>query len=108
MCKNDEYHVRLAKLGKNLFHLENNTLLTARYASSKTKIEEEYILMGGNAIIAASGGSLGLFLGFSCHGVIMKVFEMVESAYNTSSKVIRRREDQVEARNDNESFSESL
>lgn len=28
--------------------------------------EEEYLLMDGNAIIANIGGSLGLFLGFSC------------------------------------------
>ena len=34
--------------------------------------------MGVNAIISATGGSLGLFLGLSCYGVVWKLFEWLE------------------------------
>ena len=47
------------------------------------KIEEEYTLMGPTAIISATGGSLGLFLGFSCYGAIWNVFEMLETVFNS-------------------------
>ena len=54
----------------------------AGYASPKVKIEEEYTLMGTNAIISATGGSLGLFLGFSCYGAIWNIFEFLKKAFN--------------------------
>ena len=60
---------------------ENNSLLYT-YVSPKVKIEEEYTLMGTTAIISAAGGSLGLFLGFSCYGAIWNIFEMVETVFN--------------------------
>ena len=53
---------------------KTQTMFFASYSSHKVKIEEEYTLMGTNAIISATGGSLGLFLGFSCYGTIMSVF----------------------------------
>jgi hypothetical protein len=36
------------------------------YHSSRVEVLEEYLLFDFNAIVAAVGGSLGLFLGFSC------------------------------------------
>eukprot|EP00095_Tigriopus_kingsejongensis_P001274 maker-scaffold149_size310270-snap-gene-2.22 protein:Tk01274 transcript:maker-scaffold149_size310270-snap-gene-2.22-mRNA-1 annotation:"pickpocket protein 28-like" len=38
-------------------------------------LEEEYKLYDINAIIAAVGGSLGLFLGFSCRGFLMSLIQ---------------------------------
>ena len=75
----------MSKLGKNSkSELETNeTVFYARYASPKVKIEEEYTLMGTNAMISATGGSLGLFLGFSCFGAVWKIFEMLKKAFNS-------------------------
>ncbi len=36
------------------------------YVYNSFETAEEYLLFDGNAIISAVGGSLGLFLGFSC------------------------------------------
>ena len=63
---------------------DNKTVLYVSYASPKVKIEDEYILMGTNAIISATGGSLGLFLGLSCFGAVWYIFEKVENALSYS------------------------
>ncbi len=39
------------------------------YGDGHVKVEEEYRLMDFPAIVSATGGSLGLFLGLSCYGV---------------------------------------
>ena len=87
MCENIEYSIVLSKFGKNALQgsagNEDKTILYAKYASSKVKIEEEYSLMGANAIVSATGGSLGLFLGFSCYGAIWNIFEMIETLFNS-------------------------
>ena len=62
---------------------KNQTMFFASYSSHKVKIEEEYTLMDTNAIIAATGGSLGLFLGLSCYGVVWKMVEMLETAISS-------------------------
>ena len=85
MCENIIYDIKLSKMGENsafLMEDENNTLLYT-YASPKVKIEEEYTLMGTTAIISAAGGSLGLFLGFSCYGAIWHILDMLERVYNS-------------------------
>ena len=69
----------MSRIGENYRANKNRTLLAVRYASPKVKIEEEYTLMGVNAIISATGGSLGLFLGLSCYGVAWKILEYLES-----------------------------
>ena len=85
LCENVEYHFRMSKMGQNLASSEeaiNKTIVFARYNIPVIKIEEEYTLMGTNAIISATGGSLGLFLGLSCYGVVWKLLEMMQNAYN--------------------------
>ena len=84
LCENIEYDIRSTKLGKNSMtapRFWNGTVLYARYASPKVKIEDEYTLMGTNAIISATGGSLGLFLGFSCFGAVWNIFEMLKKVF---------------------------
>ena len=76
MCEKVTYDIRMTQLAENAMSTsENLTMLYAKYANSKVKIEEEYILMGTNAIISATGGSLGLFLGFSCYGAIWNILK---------------------------------
>ena len=85
LCENVEYHITNPKLGKNLRlgdPLHNKTYLFAKKNSNLVKIEEQYTLMGPNAIISATGGSLGLFLGLSCYGIVWKLFEGMEAAYH--------------------------
>ena len=83
MCQNVEYHTTLSRIGENYMVIENKTALTVTYASSKVKIEEEHTLMGVNAIISATGGSLGLFLGLSCYGVAWNILETIETALSS-------------------------
>ena len=61
----------------------NKTILYVMHASPKVKIEEEYMLMGTIAMISATGGSLGLFLGFSCYGAIWNIVEMTETLFRS-------------------------
>ena len=82
MCEKVEYHIRTPTSGKNYVEFENKTTLWIWHEGPKIKMEEEYVLMGGNAIISATGGSLGLFLGLSCYGVAWKMLEKLETAYN--------------------------
>ena len=82
-CENIEYHLRLSKMGRNVVadkETYNTTTLFIKYSTHKIKIEEEYILMGPNAIISATGGSLGLFLGLSCYGVVWKLVDLLKAA----------------------------
>ena len=86
LCENIVYDIRLSKMGINSLGRKDyvdKTTIYAKYASPKVKIEEEYTLMGATAIIPATGGSLGLFLGFSCYGAIWNIFEMVETVFNS-------------------------
>ena len=78
MCENVEYQITNPRLGQNLLWKNNKTILIAKKNSPFIMIEEEYTLMGVNAIISATGGSLGLFLGLSCYGVVWKIFEWLE------------------------------
>jgi hypothetical protein len=41
--------------------------------------EEEYLLFDFNAIVSAVGGSLGLFLGFSCLDFLLRLLAKVEN-----------------------------
>ena len=47
--------------------------------------------MGVNAIISATGGSLGLFLGLSCYGVAWKVLETLKCAFKSLVEVAGER-----------------
>ena len=87
LCENVEYHIRLSKMGRNVVtdkETQNTTTVYVKYNTPKIKIEEEYTLMGPNAIISATGGSLGLFLGLSCYGVVWKLVDFLETACNAS------------------------
>ena len=37
------------------------------YDETEVQVKEEFLIYDLNAIVAAIGGSLGLFLGFSCY-----------------------------------------
>ena len=81
LCKNIEYHIRLSRMGRNIVasdDTKDRKIIYAKYNTPKIKTEEEYILMGANAIISATGGSLGLFLGLSCYGVVWKLVNVLE------------------------------
>ena len=81
-CERVQYHMTALKLANNYSGSHNRTSLYAKYATPKIKIEKEYTIMGVNAIISATGGSLGLFLGLSCYGVAWSILERVGAASN--------------------------
>ena len=41
------------------------------FVSNRVKVTEEYVVYDFNGILAAMGGSLGLFLGFSCFDFLL-------------------------------------
>lgn len=45
------------------------------YMSTTLETAEEYLLFDGNAIVSAVGGSLGLFLGFSCLSTLLLLWQ---------------------------------
>ena len=75
---------------------KNTTTLWVEYASPKIRVEEEYTIMGLNAIISATGGSLGLFLGLSCYGVAWKILEKVETVCNSLLPSLRKKKARAE------------
>ena len=101
LCEIVEYHIRTPTSGMNYVEFENKTTLWVSYASPKIKVEEEYVLMGGNAIISATGGSLGLFLGLSCYGVAWKILEKVETIFNSVLHTWRKKKARGERGNEN-------
>ena len=94
LCENIVYDKRYSKMGKNSLGNKDHpdkSVLYVVYNSPKVKIEEEYTLMGLTAIISATGGSLGLFLGFSCYGAIWSIFEVLETVFNSILKSGKRK-----------------
>ena len=79
------------KLANNYSGSHNRTSLYAKYATPKIKIEKEYTIMGVNAIISATGGSLGLFLGLSCYGVAWNILEKIESVCYSAFALWRKK-----------------
>ena len=49
----------------------NESYVFLVYDQTDTNIQEEILFYDFNAILAAVGGSLGLFLGFSCRGFLL-------------------------------------
>ena len=80
--------------------VENKTTLWVFFAGPNIKIEEEYLLMGTNAIISATGGSLGLFLGLSCYGVAWKILEKVGTVFSSLLRSWRKRKARTKRDND--------
>ena len=63
--------------------VQNHTVdIVFSYSSDEIKIEEETLMIGTSSYIGSVGGSLGLFLGFSCFTYlsccIQKVFELYD------------------------------
>jgi len=56
----------------------NQTELYFYWDNLDVLVEEEYLLMDLNAIVAAIGGSLGLFLGFSCLDFLLKLLSKID------------------------------
>ena len=77
----------------------NTTTIYTKYSSPKINIEKEYTIMGVNAIISATGGSLGLFLGLSCYGVAWKLLVKAEVVINSILRPWRKRK--ARAKSDN-------
>ncbi len=51
----------------------------AEVTSTDVAIAEEYLVFDENDILTALGGSLGLFLGFSCWGIAKQIIEYFKS-----------------------------
>ena len=56
---------------------ENRSIITLNYQDVRTRLGNERLLYDFNDIVAAIGGSLGLFLGFSCLNAACWITERV-------------------------------
>ena len=67
---------------ENPFIQGNIVELGFAYSSDEIKIEEETLMIGTSSYIGSVGGSLGLFLGFSCFTYLscclQKVFDLCD------------------------------
>ena len=98
LCEYIKYEIGASPSGANYMEFENKTTLwvVARESKPRIKIEQEYFLMGGNAMISATGGSLGLFLGLSCYGAAWTILEKVEIIINYVVLSWRRKKSSIE------------
>ena len=65
---------------KTPFYFYNNTAeVYFTWAEDSILVREEYLLMDFGAIVSAVGGSLGLFLGFSCLDFILRILAKTEA-----------------------------
>ena len=80
-CNVNHFSLSNIAVGTNTHYVENKTSLWAQFNRPFVVIEEEYRLFDTVAIISATGGSLGLFLGLSCYSVIWTGFEWLEAAF---------------------------
>ena len=78
-CEQNDFSIIKANLGTNTEGNKNKTSLWAQFALPVVTVEEEYRLFDTVAIISATGGSLGLFLGLSCYSVIWTGFEWLQA-----------------------------
>ena len=73
------------KVGESLIHQpgeENTSEIYIQWEDININVQEEYELMDLNAILSAVGGSLGLFLGFSCLQVLLQLLQKLEEAFH--------------------------
>ena len=80
-CHHVQFHYTKSNMGTNTHVIKNKTSFWPMLNLPYVTIEEEYRLFDTIAIISATGGSLGLFLGLSCYDVIWTTFEWVEALY---------------------------
>ena len=79
-CYYDNFSITKSNLGTNTNGHENKISFWPMFNLPFVTVEEEYRLFDTVAIVSATGGSLGLFLGLSCYNVIWKGYECLEAA----------------------------
>lgn len=72
-CSKNHYKIRESKLATVVG--DKNFMAWFLYSSDFVKESQEYVLMDFPNIVSAIGGSLGLFLGFSCYGMIWDLLQ---------------------------------
>ena len=80
-CFHEKFSFTKVTQGTNLISVVNKTSFWAQFNHPYVTIKEEYLLFDTVAIISATGGSLGLFLGLSCYSTILTGFEWLEEAF---------------------------
>ncbi len=66
----------------------NYTHVYVSYTTTRVMVSEEYQLFDFGAIVAAVGGSLGLFLGFSCWQCLKTMVRTCEDLRRRNKKVV--------------------
>jgi hypothetical protein len=80
-CNVTKYDTVTCKFGKNTCKQPDKCLLYINFRGGTTNVETEYRLMDLADLISATGGLLGLFLGFSFYGGAMDLEACSSSIY---------------------------
>ena len=91
-CKHPCTYMQLSyekRIYNQLKPLVNQSNLAVYYEITDTIVTEEVLLYDLNSIVSAVGGSLGLFLGFSCFQGAMWIVDIVSMYAASLSKFYR-------------------
>ena len=66
--------------------------------ADETTLSSE-VMIDFAGFISATGGNLGLFLGFSFMGMIFELFDWIEAKWRTSNKLKHRKASKVKSQN---------
>ena len=77
-CTSAHLNIKDVEIMINKADNDNISELNFQWEDDNVIIEEEYLLMDLNAIVSAVGGSLGLFLGFSCLQILLEAVQNIE------------------------------
>ncbi len=82
-CESVEYTVTKSLMGRNACRspAESGCIVYVFFDRNRIREEKEYRLMDASAIVSATGGSLGLFLGFSFYGSAVYVGQAITQLY---------------------------
>ena len=58
---------------------DNDTVVSFEYQTMNVEVETEVVLVDLNDFVSASGGSLGLFLGFSIIDTLFYVYDFIHN-----------------------------
>ena len=81
ICSYPSFNIEVAESIIYQPGMENITEIFLQWKDSSVTTYEEYQLMDFNAIVSAVGGSLGIFLGFSCLQLLLQLVQKFEAKF---------------------------
>ncbi len=71
-------------------NLGNKTFIFVYYHTTRVMVYEDYLLFDFGSIVSAVGGSLGLFLGFSCWQMVKGLSALKQQSFPKMFEIVNR------------------